>query len=343
MTAFATLSEDERRVYITQTSNELGVLPVLVEKDFWVTWTLARVFALPSIGEHVVFKGGTSLSKVFKAIQRFSEDIDLQIAPLALGVDEADLWAVDASLTQRKKRSKELEKKCIAYVTGNLQPALETAINSILGPAKDTGTWLRFEIDGTSNSPVLWFDYPSALPAEFVYAPKTVKLEPGSLADQKPTGTHRITPLIAEVAGDHAFGDFHADVVAMELGRTFWEKATILHAENNRPEEKSLPDRLARHYYDFVRLWRHPERSRLAGDLGLLDKVIRHKATFFANPWADYENAKPPMLMLVPSDYRVRALSADYREMQPMFFGDPPSFEEVIVILREAEREINDE
>jgi hypothetical protein len=278
---------------------------------------------------------------VFGAIQRFSEDIDLQIAPETLGVDEADLWAADTSVTQRRKRSRALEKKCIEYVIDRLQPALELAITEILGRPKDAGVWLRYEFDDTSKSPVLWFDYPSALPPAFPYVPKAIKLEPGSLADQQPTGVHTIAPLVAEIAGASAFDDFQTDVVAMELDRTFWEKATILHAENHRPHEKPLPPRLARHYYDFARLWRHSEQRRLSSDLALLDKVIRHKSTFFDSAWADYANARPPTLMLVPPNSRVRELSVDYQQMQSMLFGDRPSFDDVIGILREAEAEIN--
>lgn len=341
MTAFATLADSERRLYITQTADDLGIVPVLVEKDFWVTWTLAQVFALPVIGDHAVFKGGTSLSKVFAAIQRFSEDIDLQIAPAVLGVHEPDLWAPDASPAQRKKRAKSLQKACVEYVRTDLTPALEGAITSILGSAKGAAGWLRYEFEAESKSPVIWFDYPSALPSEFAYVRRAIKLEPGSLADQQPVGTHQITPLIARVAGDDAFTDFQTSVVAMELGRTFWEKATILHAEYNRPESKPLPDRLSRHYYDVSQLWRRPERSTLASDRRLLDDVIRHKTMFFGSAWANYETATPPTLALAPRDHRVRELSADYRAMQTMFFGDPPSFDDVLNTLRAAEIEIN--
>jgi hypothetical protein len=103
---------------------------------------------------------------------------------------------------------------------------------------------LNFELDVVSHSPVILFPYPQAVSPGSYIAP-IVKIEFGSLTDQRPTGTHWITPLIAEVSQE-AFDDFRTEVVALEIERTFWEKATILHAEYHRPIAQPIRDRLAR-------------------------------------------------------------------------------------------------
>ncbi|MBI5284756.1 MAG: nucleotidyl transferase AbiEii/AbiGii toxin family protein [Chloroflexi bacterium] len=340
MTAFATLAEDERRAYITQAGAELGILPVLVEKDFWVCWMLARIFELPDIGPHVVFKGGTSLSKVFKAIRRFSEDIDLQISCSVLGLEEASFWEEGISGSESQRRIAGLKKKATEFIQSAFTPALERGVVAALGPPAGRGTWLEYENDESANSDVVWFTYPSALREESGYVRKAVMLEPGTLVDQRPIGTHTIEPMLAEIAVD-SFEDFRTEVVALQFERTFWEKATILHVEHHRKSGANVGDRRSRHYSDFAALWRHDLRPAAAADLGMLDAVVRHKKLFFKSAWASYDTAMPPTLKLVPRDDRLGDLAADYDLMEDFFFEKPPSFDEVIRTLREAENEIN--
>jgi len=165
-------------------------------------------------------------------------------------------------------------------------------------------------------------------------------MEFGSLTDQRPTGTHVIMPLVAELAPD-VFDDFRADVVALEIERTFWEKATILHAEYHRPAAQPMRDRFARHYADFAALWKHPGGRAAATRLDLLKRVRIHKIRFFASGWAHYDTAVPGTLRFAPPDARFAELRRDYAVMKPMFLSPPPHFDEVISNLREAEKAIN--
>ncbi len=342
MTLFATLAAEERRVYIDETSERLNLPPVLVEKDFWVCWTLARIFELPGIGEHIVFKGGTSLSKVFRAIRRFSEDIDLQISCRLLGAEESSFWEEGISRNEGQRRVEALKEKSADYVQSKFMPALEEQVATMLGSPTGGQPWLRYEHEASTDSDVMWFRYPSALPEadEGGYVRRSVKLEPGSLADQRPIGTHTIAPMMADLAPD-LFEDFQTEVIALELERTFWEKATILHVEYHRKTEPNIGDRRSRHYSDFAALWNHDRRKAAVADLAMLATVVRNKGLFFKSAWANYDSAKPPTLRLVPPDDRVEALSADYDLMRDFFFDKPPAFDEVVEILREAEREIN--
>jgi hypothetical protein len=150
--------------------------------------------------------------------------------------------------------------------------------------------------------------------------------------------------LVAQTPGidlTSAYDDFRADVVALEITRTFWEKATILHAEYHRPPELPIRDRFARHYADFEALWRHPSRARALARLDLLEDVVRHKSRFFASGWTHYETARPGTFRLVPPAARHAALARDYATMGPMFVGAPIEFDVMLKRLEMAEQQIN--
>lgn len=344
MTLFSNLPTAERALVINEAAGRLGLVPLIVEKDFWVCWTLARIFEVEAVAPHVVFKGGTSLSKVFGAIQRFSEDIDLAVSPQALGFAAAELDEAP-SASQRRKRVQALEAECECCVSERFRPALEAAIAAKLGAPQHTNGWLRYEIDALAGTPNLLFTYPSALAQAGGYITKQVKLEFGALTDQQPTGTHGIAALLAQTPGvdlARAYDDLRANVVALEITRTFWEKATILHAEHHRPLDLPNRDRFARHYADFEALWRHPSRDDALVRLDLFEDVVRHKSRFFSSGWTHYETARPGTFRLVPPPARLAALARDYATMAPMFIGVPIQFDVMLQRLQAAERQLND-
>ena len=338
MTLFAQLPLREQAVFFRELATRRDVSLVIAEKDFWVCWTLGRLFAIAELGTELVFKGGTSLSKVFGVIDRFSEDIDLSISPTLLGWKESDLDEAPSS-TKRGKLMKRLESDCIDAVRARFQPQIETAIREILG-APPSDAWLQFQIDTASNSPVLLFSYPSSTGVRSAYIHPVVKIEFGSLTDQRPRGYHWISPMIAEMAPGE-FDDCTIEVVALELERTFWEKATILHAEYHRPPAQPLRDRFARHYADFVALWRHPRGRDARTDFKLLERVTIYKSRFFRSSWARYDTARPGTLRLLPPAAREAELKADLQKMRAMFLTSPPEFNDLLTVLHEAEEAIN--
>ena len=172
------------------------------------------------------------------------------------------------------------------------------------------------------------------------YIPAEVKIEFGSLTDQQPVGDHAITPMVAEEFPG-TFTQVSARVVALEVERTFWEKATILHAEYHRRPDLPMRDRYSRHYSDLAALIRHPLGERSLLRLDLLERVVHHKSRFFASAWASYETAKPGTLRITPADFRLKELEADYAKMADMFLKPPPSFSEILATLRSAESAIN--
>ena len=339
MPAFATLSVEDRRALLEEYQLLAGVPTIIAEKDFWVVWLLGLIFSTPELGGQAVFKGGTSLSKVFGAIARFSEDVDLGISPAAIGWSETEIEAASKNAWTERIRPR-LEADCANHVERHWLPRLEIASFTVLGPAPAGKTWLRYELEEASHSPVILFDYPGALPPGVNYIARSVKIEFGSLADQRPTGAHEIEALVATLAPG-VFTDFRAQVVALEIERTFWEKATILHAEYHRPANKPQPARYARHYSDFAALWRHPSGLPASRQLDLLARVRLHKSRFFASGWANYATAVPGTFRLLPPDTRLAELRADYESMRPMFIKEPLSFNEMLAVLREAEQSLN--
>ncbi len=182
---FLKLSSNEQRLYIEQAAIQRNVSSVVMEKDFWVCWLLNILFE-SEFSDSLVFKGGTSLSKVFGAIDRFSEDIDLSLSPTFLRLPEAG-----TTRNQADKWIKRAEAACEVAVQTQIMPALEASVLDVLGNEQ-----MRFEFlkDPNTNSPVLLFHYPSSQPTGFAYIKRSVKLEFGSLTDQQPTGRHTITP-----------------------------------------------------------------------------------------------------------------------------------------------------
>ncbi|MGA2179326.1 MAG: nucleotidyl transferase AbiEii/AbiGii toxin family protein [Verrucomicrobiota bacterium] len=324
---------------IRETAAQHGLLPVMVEKDFWVSWTLAVLFAHPEFGHQLVFKGGTSLSKVFSVIKRFSEDIDLSVSPAFLGISEESVEQA-GSRNKRAERMKELEEACIERVRGRFLPELERIASKTLGNAAGGSAWMEFQVDATTHSPVVLFHYPCTEPSGFEYLRRFVKMEFGSLTDQRPAGTYAVQPWVAEVF-PKVFEDFRCELMALELERTFWEKATILHSEYYRDRAKPIRDRFSRHYSDMAALARHAVAERALARNDLRQRVANWKSRFFAASWARYDLARPGTFRLAPPEFRLAELEKDHHAMRDMFLVEPPSFESVIKTVSDLEHEIN--
>jgi hypothetical protein len=331
---FLKLSADDRRIVLEQSALRRNISPVVLEKDFWFCWLLGVLFN-SEFADSLVFKGGTALSKVFGLIQRFSEDIDLSLAPEFLG-----LPSPGATSTQGAKWIEKAEAACGTVVRDRIKPVLEAAVRTALGEAPN-GKWFDFSFDPTSNSPTLWFHYPSAQEPGFEYLRRAVKLELGSLTDQQPVGRHPVRPWIADTF-PQVFTDWRCEVVALEVERSFWEKATILHAEHHRPANKPIPDRYSRHYADTAALATDPKASLAMDRLDVLARVVAWKRRFFGSSWATYDTAKPGTLRLVPPMARLRNLRQDYVAMRDMYLGEPVPFDDVMDTLSAIEARVNE-
>jgi hypothetical protein len=329
---FLALPADERHIYIEQAAAQRNISPVILEKDFWVCWLLGILFESEFAGS-LVFKGGTALSKVFGVIERFSEDIDLSLSPEFLKLPDAG-----TSRNQANKWMKTAEAACGDAVRNQIAPAMEAAAMEVLGTCERP--WFEFVTDAHTNSPILLFHYPSSQPSGFDYLKRSVKLEFGSLTDQQPVGRHPVRPWVADVI-PAAFPDWQCEVVALELERTFWEKATILHTEYHRPAEKPTPDRFSRHYADTAALARNPAANKAIDQHDLRNRVVDWKSQFFGSSWANYDEAKPGSFRLVPPPERRPGLRRDYQAMRDMYLTEPARFDDILATLAELEQRIN--
>jgi len=330
---------EDRATIIREVAARRDISAVMVEKDFWVSWTLVVLFGHPEFSDELVFKGGTSLSKVFGVIERFSEDIDLSVSPDFVGIKEE--WVEEAdSRNKRTDRMKQLEAACIEKVRERFAPELERIAEESLGKPKDGNRWMEFQVDDDTHSPVILFHYPSNETTGFEYLRRSVKMEFGSLTDQRPAGKHTIKPWLAEEFPE-LLVDFDCELVALELERTFWEKATILHAEYHRDAAKPIRDRFSRHYADTAAMATHAEISPVLSNNELRQHVTNWKSRFFPSSWARYDLAKPGTFHLVPPDSRRAELEKDYLAMAPMFLNKPASFASILQTLIDLERRIN--
>ncbi|OGH61464.1 MAG: hypothetical protein A3G34_04895 [Candidatus Lindowbacteria bacterium RIFCSPLOWO2_12_FULL_62_27] len=309
----------------------------IVEKDFWVCWLLGVIFSDPELGGRLIFKGGTSLSKVFGIIQRFSEDIDLAVDPDWLGFGGDMRPDAASSRSQHDKRTKVLEEACITVVRDRFMPVLARHITAKLPGTQASA--LEFEVDAATHSPVILFAYPRSGKITGSLRPQ-VKLEFGALYDQRPVAAHTITPIVADVFSD-LFRAASCPVVALEAERTFWEKATILHAEYHRPADKPPAIGISRHYYDMYCLSRNPAGERALADIDLLTRVRKHKQSFFRSAWAHYDTAMPGSFHLAPAPDRRQQIERDYRDMTDMFMSTPPPFAAMMTHLAAVEEKFN--
>lgn len=337
--AFLDLPISERALYFEQTSLRRSLHPAIMEKDFWVCWLLRLLFANAEFEQAIVFKGGTSLSKVFGVIQRFSEDIDLSLSPAYLGISEDEAAGI-TSRTQRDAWMERLQTTCATAVQDQIQPVIENRIRDSLGPGPRAGFWTEFVLDSDTKSPVILFNYPLTQASGFTYLPRSVKMEFGSLTDQRPVGKHQIRPWIADELRD-TFQDWQCEVVALELERSYWEKATILHAEYHRASERPLPVRFSRHYADMAALAFHQEAKAAVDRHDVRDRVVAWKNRFFPRSWARYDLAQPGTFRLVPPVARIVALESDYSAMRDMYMLNPLPFTELLSTLAELEILIN--
>lgn len=326
MNKFYLKSKDDLRVLITNTARKKNISEAVVEKDYWVTYFLDYLFNENKWKEYFTFKGGTSLSKCFGIIQRFSEDIDLILDWRVLGYDKLEPWLIRSN-TKQDKFNKEINEKTERFLKEDFLTELVKDFSQ-----ED----FEFEIDSLDPQTIL-FSYPKIFDSN--YLSQTIRLEIGSLAAWTPATNISIIPIIGDAYANIFKEKTNIRTVSVE--RTFWEKATILHHEANRPESSKMPHRYARHYYDMYKIANSKYKDKAIKDKELLRKVTEFKMKFYPRKWAKYEDAMDSKLRLVPDKFRFLELENDYKAMSEMIYGEYPSFEEIIKILKELETEIN--
>ncbi len=343
MDNIARLPPADRTDLFAEVARNRGLTPAIIEKDFWVCWTLKRLFTLSAPPAGLLFKGGTSLSKVFGIIDRFSEDVDLSFDRAGLGFS-GDSDPLNATSGKKRKHGLEaLTETCQRVIRERLLPQLTESFGNALGEPP-SAAWSLVLADDDPDGQTLLFYYPAETRDQAVdepaYIRSAVRMEIGARSDHWPAIEATVKSYAAEDFSN-VFKEAGCKVRVLAAERTFWEKATILHMWHHAPADKKFRDRQSRHYYDVVRLYEHGLGKAAIKDIELLLKVAKHKEVFFPAAWARYADAKPGTLRLVPRDARLPELEQDYRKMQEMIFGEAPEFEHLLAVLRQIEAEIN--
>lgn len=339
MERFLALPASDRDVAFQQAAAVRGLALGSVEKDFWVCLMLRELFALPEIGKHLTFKGGTSLSKAWGLIDRFSEDIDLTIDRERFGFG-GDL-APDAagSTTQRQKRLQALKQACRDLIAGEIKPGLEGRLAGLLSAGE---SWTLTADADDPDAQTLLFAYPRLVVAATPsYVKPVVKLEFGARSDPWPVEERAVTPIVAEEF-PQLFDATASRIRALRPERTFWEKVMLLHEERFRPAEKIRRPRMARHYYDVWRLIEAGVAATAAADLELFHKVAAHRVVYFKQNWVDYDTLAQGSIQMEPTAEQFGNWQRDYAAMaSEMFVTTPPPFEDLMAAILAFQTEFN--
>jgi hypothetical protein len=326
----ALLTSADRRALFTNTASKAGLTVAIIEKDFWVCWTLDYLFRLSPWRNRIAFKGGTSLSKAYRLIERFSEDIDLILDWRILGYRADEPWE-QRSNTKQDRFNKEANDKAAMFLRDEFVPTMESDL------FKNLGIHLRIAPDSEDNQTLL-FTYPQEFSDQSIV--QEIRLEIGALAAWTPAAYQAITPIAAEHY-QKLFQYPETSVLTVLPERTFWEKITILHREANRPDNSAMPPRYSRHYYDLHRMAASWVKKKAFADIDLLNRVVAFKDKFYRSPWAGYEYAQPGTMKLMPPKRSLAGLEEDYEHMQGMIFGNKPNFKELMDGIKILETEIN--
>lgn len=246
-----------------------------------------------------------------------------------LGFDKDEPWQ-ERSNSKQDKFNKETISKTNQFLSDTFIPALKESLEASLGMPAD--------VYMANKDETVIFAYPRMFESSAIL--DTIRLETGPLAAWTPTEEASVTPYVAE-SRPAIFKQPSTSLVTVLPERTFWEKATILHQEANRPEAKDIPARYSRHYYDIYMLGNSHVKDAALGNLGLLEKVVGFKEKFYRTPWAKLADAKPGTFKLIPPEYRRVELLKDYKSMQDMLMGERPDFEQVMSYMKVLEDEIN--
>ncbi len=326
------------------TAQRLGTAAQNIEKDFWVCWTLDVLFnGLKEGGPRLLFKGGTSLSKGFGLISRFSEDIDVTVFRDDIGEPATIEELEELSGKKRKARLEAIKDACNAYINGPLLDELTVILADRLKTAGVEASKARIEPDDTDpDGQTLLIWYPAATPrSDYVRA--AIKIESGAKSALDPNSEVQIKPYVDD---DLPALDLTVPGVrTVDPERTFWDKVVILHGLrrwfDKRGELKGGGQRVSRHYYDLHRLVATAVGAAAIKERALGEDCVAHARMFFNRPDFDLGSAVPGSFALAPHDEMVEQLRADYRAMQGMIFGDPPAFEAVIDSIASLEASLN--
>lgn len=328
MNDFLALSPAQRKNVFESVAHSVPLPANALEKDFWVSVLLQVLFSLP-MAKNFVFKGGTSLSKGWHLIERFSEDIDIAVDRTLLGVTEGDLT---------KKQIKKLRKASSLFVSDQLAPLIDEALQS-----RKLRSFISMEIqpngegDGTYPEPrQIRFHYKSVLDKGIAYLRPDVILEVAARSLLEPSEPRIIRSIVEETIPLSPIGNSHVRTAIP--AKTFLEKIFLLHELFAQPNVRRSAERKSRHIYDLFMMRNEDFAKSAIGNDELWETIRHHRETYTSVSGVDYTPDVRKRIQLVPSEEVIDVWSADYEAMkEAMIYGSKPTFEELMEAMKELQ------
>ena len=322
------LSKTDKLQIFEETKKKTGLPIQAIEKDWWVTQTLGLIFAM-DCAPHLVFKGGTSLSKAWNVIERFSEDIDLALDRRYLGFDTEMSKSQVSKL--RKSSFQFISTIFFSQLTEQFEKAGFTDLKIQLAAVKDTD----------QDPLIIEIYYPEVSPTSDYLKPR-ILVEIGSRSLREPCSPRVFSSLVGEQYPDQSFADKPITVATVNPERTFLEKVFLLHEEFQKPPAKIRTDRLSRHLYDLEKLMDTPYFQTAMTDDVLYQGIVNHRSTLTPIRGIDYANHTPSKISIIPPSSIIKEWQKDYEIMQQyMIYGTSLSFEKLMERIAKIQEQIN--
>lgn len=321
MNKFLTLTKEQRAAVFERVGASVGLPMQAVEKDFWVTVILQAVFSLP-VAQHLIFKGGTSLSKAWGLISRFSEDIDLAVNPMALGAAEGDLT---------KKQIKKLRKASSLFVSEQLTPMLCAKINEMgMSAFLNIEAQPNGEGDNTYPEPrQIYIRYQSVFEKPLTYLRPDVVLEVSARSLIEPAMPTHVSCILADYIPIQSACD--AVVHTAIPAKTMVEKMFLLHELFSVPGHGTRAERKSRHLYDLYQMMQQDFAQEAITNDALWESIRHHREVFTSVQGVDYSGNVRQRICLLPREDIVAIWQSDYETMRSsMIHGSAPTWDELI-------------
>lgn len=329
MNEWLKLSEKRRLEILNQVNNQTGLPTDAIEKDWWVTITLKAIFS-SKFAQHLVFKGGTSLSKAYNLIERFSEDIDLSIDRTILGFEG------ELSKTQIKK----LRKASGYFIVGRFKDELISQLEQLGVNKENYNIIFDDDINDTSDPHRIELEYNSIVePGEYI--PQRVIIELGARALLEPNEPKTIQSIIGQIYPEQVFTIQPFKVIVVVPTKTFLEKIMLLHEEFLKPIENIRHYRMSRHLYDIEKLMDHEYGQKAIKDKELFETIVQHRSKYTPVRGISYDLHTPQTLNFIPPVEVMELWKKDYQAMQEfMIYGETLEFDALILRMNELKERI---
>lgn len=313
----------------TETSRQIGLPSAsAVEKDWWVVHTLDLIFSL-DCANALIFKGGTSLSKGWNLIQRFSEDIDLAL--------DREFLGFKGELSQQS--IKKLRRKSFEFISEVFTERLKSKFAEF---GFDKVIVKVREVENHDQDPLIIEIYYPKLMEKDVYLKPDILVEIGCRSLKEPFTPRPISTFVSQIYGDRDFADKPITIPIVNPERTFLEKIFLLHEEFQKSLDKIRVDRLSRHLYDIEKLNQTEYAKTALENTDLYNTIVNHRSKFTALKGVDYAKHNPKNIRFIPPNDLLPLWEKDYQAMtESMIYGESLVFNELITQLTELQRRIN--